>query len=126
LYSFLLNHGFEVLASSDIIGLLRTLRQQRNLDLLIVSTGLDVANDGLDVVQLLHQWDRKPPVILIAANSSEDLAIAALKAGVADYFKQPFSFTALLASVHRCLLTKLPAEPGATNGGGNPRFLAAL
>ncbi len=117
--ALLLSHGFEVLTSSDVTGLLRTLRQPQNLDLLIVSTGLDVASNGSGVVQLLHEWNSKPPVILIATHSSEELAIAALKAGVADYFKPPFSFTALLASVHRCLLTKLPAEPGATNGGGN-------
>src|SRR6267142_4012782 len=94
LESLLLSHGFEVLTSSDVTGLLRTLRQQQNLDLLIISTGLDVASDGLGVVQLLREWNRKPPVILIATNSSEDLAIAALKAGVADYFKQPVSFVA--------------------------------
>ncbi len=122
LQAFLLSHGFEVLISSDVTGLLRALRQQRNLDLLIVSTGLDIASDGSGVVRLLHEWNSKPPVILIAANSSEDLAIAALKAGVADYFKQPFSFIALLASVQRCLLTKLPAEPRATNGGGSDGY----
>ncbi len=50
LQSFLLSHGFEVLTSSDITGLLRTLRQPQNLDLLVVSMGLDVASDGSGVV----------------------------------------------------------------------------
>jgi DNA-binding NtrC family response regulator len=110
LHSFLLNHGFEVLTSSDMTGLLRTLRQQQNLDLLIVSTGIEVNGDGSDVVQLLRQWNRKPPVILLAVNSCEDLAITALKAGVADYFKHPFSFIALLASVQRYFFTEAPGE----------------
>jgi DNA-binding NtrC family response regulator len=122
LQAFLLSHGFEVLTSSDVTGLLRTLRQQRNLDLLIVSTGLDIASDGSGVVRLLHEWNSKPPVILIAANSSEDLAIAALKAGVADYFKQPFSFIALLASVQRCLLPKLPDELKTAPAGGSEGY----
>src|SRR5712691_6093527 len=122
LQAFLLSHGFEVLTSSDITGLLRTLRQPQNLDLLVVSTGLDVASDGSGVVQLLHEWNSKPPVILIAANSCEDLAIAALKAGVADYFKQPFSFIALLASVQRCLLTKLPGELKTAPAGGSDGY----
>ena len=122
LQAFLLSHGFEVLTSSDITGLLRTLRQPQNLDLLVVSTGLDVASDGSGVVQLLHEWNSKPPVILIAANSSEDLAIAALKAGVTDYFKQPFSFIALLASVQRCLLTKLPGELKTAPAGGSDGY----
>ena len=122
LHSFLLSHGFEVLTSSDVIGLLRTLRQQRNLDLVIISTGLDVGNGGSDTMHLLQQWTCKPPVILIAMNSSEELDIAALKSGVADYFKQPFSFAALLASVQRCLLPKLPTEPQATTGGGSDGY----
>ena len=46
LHSFLLNNGFAVLTSSDLTGLLRTLRQQRNVDLLIVSTGIDVDGDA--------------------------------------------------------------------------------
>jgi DNA-binding NtrC family response regulator len=91
-------------------GLLRTLRQQRNVDLLIVSTGIDVDGDGSDVVQLLRQWQHKPPVILLVVHSCEELAIAALRAGIADYFKLPFSFMTLLASVQRCLFLEVPGE----------------
>src|SRR5262245_15967193 len=110
LHSFLLNHGFEVLTSSSMTGLLRTLRQRRNLDLLIVSTVIETSGDGSDVVLHLHQWHRKPPVILLAVHSCEELAIAALKAGVADYFKYPFSLIALLASVQRCLFLEVLSE----------------
>ncbi|MBI3795658.1 MAG: sigma-54-dependent Fis family transcriptional regulator [Deltaproteobacteria bacterium] len=118
LHSFLVNHGFEVLTSSDLTGLLRTLRQQQSLDLLIVSTGIEVNGDGSDVVQFLRQWNCKPPVILLAVNSCEELAIAALKAGVADYFKCPFSFIALLASVQRCFFTAGPGESKALRDKG--------
>jgi len=110
LHSFLLNHGFAVQTSSDMDGLLLILRQQQNLDLLIVSTGLGVGDAGLDVVQLLRQLNRKLPIILLVVNSCEDLAIAALKAGVADYFKLPFSFLTLLASVQHCLAAEVPSE----------------
>src|SRR5262249_36105506 len=70
---------------------------------LIVNSSLDAAGDGLEVAQLLRRGNRKLPVILIATNSSEDLAIAALRAGITDYLKQPFSCEDLLTSVHRCL-----------------------
>src|SRR5262245_9192885 len=129
LHAFFLHHGFEVLTSSDMTGLLRIQRLQRKLDLLIVSTGIDASGDGANVVQHLRQWHRKPPVILLVVNSCEDLAIAALKAGVADYFKHPFSFIALLASVQRCLFPEgpndreaLPAtgESGQEMIGGSP------
>jgi len=43
------------------------------------------------------------PVILLATNSSEELAITALRAGIADYLKPSFSDEDLLASVRCCL-----------------------
>src|SRR5215470_3896885 len=113
LHAFLLHHGFAVLTSSDLTGLLRTLRQQPQVDLLIISTGIEGSGDGSDLVELLRQWQRKPPVILLVVHSCEDLVIAALRAGVADYFKLPFSFIALLASVRRCLFLEVAAEKNA-------------
>src|SRR5262245_31793160 len=119
LHPLLLSRGFTVLTSCDLTGLVHTLRQQQPPDLLIVSTGLDGTGDGAGVVRLLCEWRSKPPVILIAPQSSEELAIAALKAGVADYFKHPFSSAALLASVRRCLLPKPPGEPQPPPAGGS-------
>jgi DNA-binding NtrC family response regulator len=103
LQSFLLHQGFEVIESPDVNGVFHALRQERSPDLLIVNASLDAANDGVEVVQLLRRGNRKLPIILIATNSSEDLAIAALRAGVADYLKRPFSCEDLLTSVRRCL-----------------------
>ena len=103
LQSLLLRQGFEVIESPDANGVFHAVRQKRNPDLLIINASLDAAGNGLEVVQLLHRGNSKLPVILIATNSSEDLAIAALRAGIADYFKPPFSWEDLLTSVHRCL-----------------------
>jgi DNA-binding NtrC family response regulator len=103
LHSLLLRQGFAVIASPDANGVLRAFRQTRNPDLLIVNASLDAASDGLEIAQLLRQGNRRLPVILLATNSSEDLAIAALRAGITDYLKQPFSCEDLLMSVHRCL-----------------------
>jgi DNA-binding NtrC family response regulator len=41
------------------------------------------------------------PIIFIANETSEELAIAALRAGINDYFKQPCSFEDLIASINR-------------------------
>jgi DNA-binding NtrC family response regulator len=103
LHSLLLRQGFETIVSPDAKGVFRALRQKRNPDLLIINASLDTASDGWEMAQLLRQENKSLPVILLATNSTEDLAIAALKAGIADYFKQPFSCEELLASVHRCI-----------------------
>jgi DNA-binding NtrC family response regulator len=99
----LLCDGFEVIEAVDTISIRRTLRQRRNLALLIINTSLDTTGNGVAVVQLLGERDRIVPIIVLAPNSSEELAIAALKAGAVDYFKPPFSYEVLLASVRHCL-----------------------
>jgi DNA-binding NtrC family response regulator len=65
-----------------------------------VASGADRPHDGLDVVRRMREFDAQLPIILLAETSSEDLAIAAIKAGVTDYFKVPFDAVDLAASVH--------------------------
>src|SRR5713226_8277044 len=110
LHSLLLRRGFEVIDSPDASGVFRAFRQKRNPDLLIVNASLDVVGDGLELAKLHHRTDRRLPIIVIATNSSESLAVAALRAGVVDYFAQPFSCEDLLASIHRCLSDYYPQE----------------
>lgn len=103
LQSLLFRQGFEIIASPDAMGIFRAFRQKRNPDLLIMNTSLDATSDGWEMAQLLLQENKSLPVILLVTHSTEDLAIAALKAGIVDYLKQPFSCEELLASVHRCI-----------------------
>jgi DNA-binding NtrC family response regulator len=122
LQSFLLDHGFTVSEARDLAGILRTLRQRRKLDLLIVNASLETTGDGLKAARLFCQGERRLPVIVIATESSEDLAIAALRAGVTDYFKHPFSYEELLASIHRCLADFRPWE----EAGPLPAFVGSV
>jgi len=66
----------------------------------LVASGTDRLHDGLDAVRRMREFDAQLPIILLAETSSEDLAIAAIKAGVTDYFKVPFDGVDLAASVH--------------------------
>lgn len=50
------------------------------------------------------------PIILVAERSSEEQAIAALKAGVNDYIKQPFADDEMVAAVRRCLWDRVTQE----------------
>jgi DNA-binding NtrC family response regulator len=107
-HSLLLRQALEVIALPEAGGIFRLFRQKQEPDLLIINASLNATIDGLEVVRLLRQGNRKLPVLLLAPNGSEELAIAALRLGITDYLKQPFSGEELLTSVRRCL-----AEHGA-------------
>ncbi|MDL1982680.1 MAG: sigma-54 dependent transcriptional regulator [Deltaproteobacteria bacterium] len=98
----LFHHGFEVIEALDQTSVLRFF-QAGNLDLVIIGSFGDNSMDGLKTVAQIRRQDREVPLFLIARNSSEALVIAALRAGVTDYFKWPVSYEELIASVNRNL-----------------------
>ena len=67
--------------------------------LAIVACDADRPLDGLEAVRRMRESDSDVPIVVVAESSSEDLAIAAIKAGVTDYFKVPFDARALAASM---------------------------
>ncbi|MCF6155888.1 MAG: sigma-54-dependent Fis family transcriptional regulator [Candidatus Brocadia sp.] len=118
LKKLLLGNGCEVIETSDKGDAFRSF-QRNSPDLVIVGSSLDDSRDGLDVAQQIRHSGSNIPLIMIAAHSSEDQAIAALKTGINDYFKQPFSFEELTVSVNRCLsgffLRESSGEYGVTS-----------
>ena len=100
-------HGYEIIAVGNHAHLLQTVRTERP-DLIILGGWTNSADQGLEEAQEIRARDKTIPLILIANNSSEDLAIAALRAGINDYFKKPFSSEELAASVERCLGASRP------------------
>jgi DNA-binding NtrC family response regulator len=96
-------------------------------DLAIIdSPGSDLAPD-LETASLLRRQSRDTPIIFIVRESSEAKAIAALRAGVTDYFKRPFSYRELLESIRRHF--PLPGQkssqgaPASPPGEGEPTFI---
>src|SRR5262249_54065807 len=77
--------------------------QGKVFDLIIISSGPDGSRACVEKAQEIRRRDRKVPIILIAANSCEELAIASLRAGVNDYLRQPFSPHELLERIKCCL-----------------------
>src|SRR5262249_6694658 len=59
--------------------------------------------EALAVVERLHGYDRRLPIVLVATSGSEALAVAALRAGVADYYSEPIDYHSFAAGVTRCL-----------------------
>ena len=81
--------------------------QREKPDLVIVCSSDVNTNDGLQAAAEIRRQDRSVPIILVTQFSSEARAIAALRAGINDYFKVPYSGKSLLNSIARHL-------PGST------------
>ncbi len=97
----LAEHGFEVILSSDISRAHKMI-QVKKPDLAILGI-----HDGLEPVERIRQQHKELPLILLSRQSSETRVLAALRAGVNDYFKLPVVQNDLLASVKQQLNTCL-------------------
>ena len=97
--------GLEVVRTcekSQLMGFLRA----RTADAVVVAPSpstdigetLEIVHDIRDVSIL--------PIVFGVLNSSEELAIAALRAGVSEYLRWPFSPDELVGAVKRCLLMR--------------------
>lgn len=96
------SQGFQVHEACDRYQVVHSVRCN-SIDLTIIGSSRDGSWDGLDLVDEIRKRDRRLPIILVNVHSSEKRAIAALRAGVNDYFKHPYSFKNLIASIKRNL-----------------------
>jgi DNA-binding NtrC family response regulator len=94
-----------------------------HLDLAIVGSSRDGRWDGLEVARQLRHRDRRVPIILLSKSSSEARAIAAIRTGVTDYLKPPFSRTAVLASIARVLPGHGERPPVESGTSGNAELV---
>jgi DNA-binding NtrC family response regulator len=94
--------GVQVVGLDATVSLARLANAQR-VGLVVLACSSARHAESLAAIRDIQGQTASVPIILIAEHSSEDLAIAALKAGVADYFRPPVSCDAVLASVGRCL-----------------------
>lgn len=89
----------EVHEAGEINGIL----QNDCFDIVISCSNHQTVDEVLNDAKNVRRHGLRIPIILIAGYSSEDLAIAAIKAGINDYFKIPFSNDAVLKSIHQNL-----------------------
>src|SRR5437773_2096595 len=101
---------FEILAFRDPSSALRAF-QYGHPDLVIMGSSQNTAQQQLELAYQIRQLDKKIPLILITSGSTEDLAIAALKIGINDYFKLPFSLEELAAAVDQFLSDRPTIRP---------------
>lgn len=104
LKSRLVYSGFKVIEASEQSD---PSEQYRTVlpDIVIISSYRKSFGNGIKVIKKVRQIDKNASIIFIVGKSSEARAIAAIKAGVDDYFKSPFSCEALAKSAKRILST---------------------
>ncbi len=86
------------------------------LDLALIDYQLP-DGDGFDVLKALREAKPELPVIMITAYSTESLAIKALRSGVTDYLKKPFTFAYLTGRLSELLEGKKNGD--MPEGGGS-------
>ena len=94
--------GHDVVTTFDALEALHHAECQTRR-ILLLRLPADGTCSALDAAHAVRRKTSTVPLILIPAESSEAVAIAALRAGVTDFLTPPVLFEELLASVHRCL-----------------------
>ena len=92
--------------------------QREKPDLVIVCSSDVNTNDGLQAAAEIRRRDRTVPIILVTQFSSEARAIAALRAGINDYFKVPYSNKSLLRQ-HRTPSSRVNGHKGQWGSNRN-------
>jgi len=59
--------------------------------------------DGLELLKRLHQKEATIPVVVMTGHADVALAVAAMKAGAADFIEKPFADNTLLAAIETAL-----------------------
>src|SRR5262245_34998829 len=76
-------------------------------DLVVIGPALPHPWDALHIARLVRRWTRRVPIVVVTSQGSEELAIAAMRSGVSDYFKAPLNVTEFGESLRR-LVSDMP------------------
>jgi DNA-binding NtrC family response regulator len=105
----LLTQGWEILEASKPPQPI-SVAGRHTPDLVIADRCYSDSREAFAFTQDIRRLYPAIPIILVAEKSSEEQAIAALKAGINDYIKQPFAADEMVAAVRRCLSGKIALE----------------
>jgi DNA-binding NtrC family response regulator len=105
----LARRGLQVLTAGSAEQILEAVTVTRNLDVVLLSATMR----GVDTIELLADCKRVDPrveVILLAAHSSAETAIAGLRRGAFDYLLKPCDTEMLTRRIERARARKLRRE----------------
>ena len=104
----------EVVRGFNPLNSVRLLQSKRARMVILAPSAIDTAL-ALEVARCLRDTEPSIPLLFITSNSSEDVAIAALRAGINEYIKHPFLCGELSDAVERCLRSRFQ-ETSAAKG----------
>ena len=113
---------FKIIEKLDHSEAFQIVNNQTPAIVIITSVSNDIKND-LDTVRQIRRTNGTIPIIMISRYSSEDKAISAFRAGVNDYFHQPFQFEEVMERIRKCLNghAPLPSNSFKRNGSACPK-----
>ncbi|PZR16566.1 MAG: transcriptional regulator [Archangium gephyra] len=101
LKTLLTARGYEVDLAVDGSGAMERLAELPP-ELIVTDLDMPVVN-GMELVRKVNEQNRELPVIVVTGASELTSAVAAMRAGAADYLTKPVDFEALLVSIERSL-----------------------
>ncbi len=92
----------------------------------LLAARVDAASEPavFGAIEALRACGRCPPVVLFARESTEDMAVRAIRAGVSDYVRLPAPATEIIAALNRCLPAR-ERESAAILSGESPAIVKA-
>jgi DNA-binding NtrC family response regulator len=99
----LLRHGFNAVEARTTTKVIENFDKTAP-DLIIIYSSRQNPEDRLKIIERLRRKDSHVPIILSTKYSSETRAIAALRAGVNDYYQLPVSIEDLLSSAKKLVV----------------------
>ncbi len=92
--------GFQVTTAAETLNALKHVEQMADgeLDLAIVDLKLAKEN-GIELMERLHQIDPKLPVVILTAHGSIESAVEAMKKGAYSYVTKPFDNRELILQI---------------------------
>ena len=79
-----LRQQFKLIHAETIADALRLLHDEQDIDLVLTDLRLPDGT-GLDLLKKIREGDMAPAVVLVTGQGDQEVAVAALKAGAADY-----------------------------------------
>jgi len=88
--------------------------------LIILAPSATDSGCALEMAKQIRQTDRLVPLLFVTSTSTEDLAIAALRAGITEYLKYPCSLDEAVGAIRGCCLAKQEStgHPGRSLADG--------
>ncbi len=94
---FLVQDGFQVLVAKELKDVVARVREK---DIHLVVMDIDFPkNDGVEQLKIIRKAD-KMPIIVLSANNTERMKIAALNAGADDYVINPYHPMEFMARIN--------------------------